>query len=102
MTRAITLASRLHNKSAEALLYLTAHMLALEEEQIGAETRNGLEPDGGAGVVTSEQIGPRRIDYLTQAGDDERRAFYVTTSYGRTFLALEDRSPGARIAAMVV
>ena len=43
-----------------------------------------------------------RRNFLTQAGDDERRAFYVTTAYGRRFLALEDRNPRSRIGARVV
>ena len=82
-----------------ATLYLTAHLIAIDAENTG-------EPDGGSGVVTSEKIGPRQVDYATQAGGTERskarRAFFATTSYGRRFLMLADTSPRAAIGARVV
>ena len=83
---AISDAQLLHSINETAALYLTAHLLALDSEITD-------KPDGGAGVVTKEKIGPRQIDYLTDAGADERRAFYATTIFGRRFLALEARTP---------
>ena len=91
---AICDAQLLHDRDETATLYLAAHLLALDAEQTGA-------PDGGAGVVTQERIGPRTITYLTDAGDDERRAFYATTSFGRRFLALEDRNPYVGLGTLV-
>lgn len=102
VTRSLNEALIFHDEREEATLYLTAHLLALDVEAGDAETRNGIAPDGGAGVVTSETIGPRTIGYLTQAGKNERRAFFATTPYGRRFLALEDRTPRYGIGAIVV
>lgn len=94
--RAIAEARQLHDWNEIATIYLAAHLLAVDTEQ------GALQPDGGSGVVQSEQIGPRRINYLTQAGEDERRAFYATTPWGRRFLALEDRTARVGIGATVV
>lgn len=91
---AISDAQLLHTRNETAVLYLAAHLLALDSEQTG-------RPDGGAGVVQKEKIGPRDIQYLTDAGTDERRAFYATTSFGRRFLALEDRTPRVALGAIV-
>ena len=87
-------AQLLHSVNETATLYLVAHLLALNSETTG-------EPDGGAGVVTKEKIGPKDITYLTDAGTDERRAFYATTSFGRRFLALEDRTPRVALGCLV-
>ena len=94
VTAQIGLARRLHDVRKTAILYLTAHLFALEEEQTG-------QVDGGAGVVSSEKIGPRQVAYLTQADGSERRAFFATSAYGRMFLALADTSPRASVGARV-
>ena len=91
---AICDAQLLHSINETAVLYLSAHLLALGSETTG-------EPDGGAGVVTKEKLGPKDITYLTDAGEDERRAFYATTSFGRRFLALEDRTPRVALGCIV-
>ena len=95
-------AKLLHSIRDVATLYCAAHLLILDQENLTELGQAVTAPDGGAGVVTAESIGPRNISYLTQAGDDERRAFFVTTPYGRRFLALEDRSPRATIGARVI
>lgn len=87
-------AYQLHAIKPLATLYCAAHLLAVGPEATGS-------PDGGSGVVMSESIGPRRVAYLTQAGDDERKVFYATSSYGRRFLNLESRTPRFVIAARV-
>ena len=96
----ISEARQIHAVRKLATLYLTAHLIAVDAENTG-------KPDGGSGVVTSEKIGPRTVNYATQAGGgregtDKRRAFFATTSYGRRFLVLADTSPRAAIGARVV
>ena len=84
----------LHSSNETATTFLVAHLLATDAEQ-------SEKPDGGAGVVTKEKIGPKDITYLTDAGDSERRAFYATTTFGRRFLALEDRTPRVALGCIV-
>ena len=89
-------ARAIHDIRKTAVLYLTAHLLALDAEATGAL-------DGGSGVVVSEQIGPRRVSYLTQSkGGEAIRVFCETTSYGRLFNALVASSPRGSIGARVV
>ena len=40
--------------------------------------------------------------FLNRSDKDAFRVFFETTAYGRRFLALEDRTPRARIGAIVV
>ena len=95
-------AKLIHSVRVLATLYCAAHLLALDQEYLDAQGQPVTDPDGGAGVVVSEMIGPRRIDYITQAGDDERKAFFVTTTYGRRFLNLEARTPAVGIGVRLV
>ena len=94
VTAKIRLARLLHDIRKTAIIYLAAHLFAIEEENTG-------KADGGAGVVASEKIGPRQVAYLTQADGSARRAFYATSSYGRMFLALADTSARASVGARV-
>ena len=86
---ALDVAFQLWDLSRLGVLYLAAHILVLDSERYASGT---VQPDGGSGLVTSETIGPQRIDYKTQAenGDD---VFYARTSYGRLFLSLKRRTP---------
>ena len=95
ITSRIGEARQIHGVRKLATLYLTAHLLAVDGEATGA-------PDGGAGVVKSEGIGPRKVAYLTQADGMPNRAFFATTSYGRRYLALVASSPRGAIGARVV
>ena len=61
ITTRIGEASQIHGVRKLATIYLVAHLLAVDGEATGA-------PDGGAGVVSSETIGPRKVAYLTMAG----------------------------------
>ena len=81
INRALVEAKMFHQASEIATLYCTAHLISLDSLD------NGLTPDGGAGVVVKEKIGPRQIDYLTQAGDDERRAFLCNYTLRQTVLS---------------
>ena len=91
--RSLSDANLLHSINKTATLYCAAHLLALEGEYVDELGRRADTPDGGSGVVQSEKVGPRQIQYMTMAGDDERRVFYSTTVYGRRFLAIEARVP---------
>ena len=95
--RLLNVALSLHSVNETATLYCAAHLLALMAE----EDATSLEPDGGAGVVEQESIGPRTVGYVTQAQGDKRRAFYATTAYGRMFLALEERTPTHAMGILV-
>ena len=95
ITSRIGEARQIHGVRKLATLYLTAHLLAVDGEATG-------DPDGGAGVVSSETIGPRKVSYLTQADGMPNRAFFATTSYGRRYLALVASSPRGAIGARVV
>ena len=94
ITSRIGEARQIHAVRKLATLYLTAHLLAVDGEATGA-------PDGGAGVVSSEGIGPRKVTYLTQADKAPNRAFFATTSYGRRYLALVASSPRGAVGARV-
>ncbi|MCY4670319.1 MAG: DUF4054 domain-containing protein [Rhodococcus sp.] len=84
----------------ELILWAAAHLLALEAEHTGA-------PDGGAGVVTAESIGPLSKTYATQVGggaggaSNEDAAYWATSSYGRRFLTLQARTPAAVLTTIV-
>ena len=102
--KALAEAMMLHAKRNLATLYCAAHLLALEHEHYDGLRRRKDAPDGGAGVIASEGIGARRISYLTQLGANSEgwKSFFATSPYGRHFLALEARTPGAMIGARVV
>ena len=87
---AIRLADKFHNVDPDAQMYCAAHLLALDAEAPTDE----LAPDGGAGVVASETIGPKTTRYVNQVGGsgDERKAFFGTSLYGRIFLTMEQRT----------
>ena len=93
VARWIATARTIHDRSLEATGFLTAHLLTIANaDGVLGGSPNVAVPDGGAGEVRSETIGPKTIDYMTQArGDGE--AFYTRTSYGRTFLEIERRNP---------
>ena len=83
-------ACELCDVSPAATMACAAHLLVLTAQ-------DGLDADGGSGVVMSETIGPRMVSYaiMAQGSRAERRAFFEQTPYGRRMLALEDRSPGS-------
>ena len=93
--RAIKEALLLHDKSAEATLYLTAHLLSLNSEFQDT-------PDGGSGVILKETLGPKTVEYITNVDESKKNAFYSTTPFGRRFLALEARTPRSGIGLMIV
>lgn len=87
----------IHSYRERATMAVAAHFLALRSEETG-------KPDGGAGVVVSEGIGPQRVTYANQATDAKgkiNRSFFATTPYGRSFLTLEGRGSRPAISAFV-
>lgn len=84
ITSAIQTAFEMTAVSRTAILYCAAHVLVVSKE-------NSPDADGGAGEVSSETIGPRKVIYTTTA-QDGREVYFSRTGYGRTFLQLERRS----------
>ena len=78
VTAAISVAAALFSFDTDAICDLSAHLLSIASEDNRAA-------DNGAGVVTSEEIGDRIVQYKTVAetGDE---AWYARTAYGRLFL----------------
>ncbi len=81
--RWIERASEIHATSETATLYLAAHLVAVDREDSGV--------DDGAGVVVGESVGPKSVQYKTQAESGDQ-AFFARTKYGRLFLTLERRA----------
>ena len=79
------LAFRLHNKSQDAVDYLTAHLVCLQQETVG-------NIDGGSNEVSSDGLGPLRRNYMSMASSN-REVFCTRSPYGRMFLILESRLP---------
>ena len=86
-------ATDIHGARVVATLYVAAHLLTLSADTTAAG-------DSGAGEVSVEQIGTERVEYKTMA-DAGWQTFFSTTSYGRRFLLLEQRTPGVAMSARV-
>lgn len=89
----IPLAYSLSDTSRQATLYCVAHLAALQSEI-------GSTPDGGSGVVSSEQIGTDKVTYVNMAKEG-RGVFFERTSYGRLMLAAEATTPKSRFSVRV-
>ncbi|MBF2754031.1 MAG: DUF4054 domain-containing protein [Gammaproteobacteria bacterium AqS3] len=74
----------LHSVSSSGCLLAAAHLYC--NDALPSEL------DGGAGVVKSEMLGRKKVEYSTNAGEDERRAFWSTSKYGREFMLVEQRT----------
>ena len=79
----------MHNTSSLAQMYLLAHFIT-------------VRPANGEtlGEVSSEQIGPKTVQYVTQATEGPD-AFYTRTEYGRQFLELNRRVTGGAFGVRV-
>ena len=86
---ALAEALQIHSANELATLYLTAHLLASPASK---PTR---------GEITESKVGPATSKYRTQA-DEGWQTFFTTTSYGKRFLLLEQRTPRTAIGALVV
>lgn len=81
--QAIKSAQAIHSLRPLATLYCAAHLLVADD--------GVTQPDGGHGEVTGESVGQLSSSYMAQA-ERGRESFFTTTSYGRRFLVLEQRS----------
>lgn len=91
--RAIGVARQIHDVSKTATIYLAAHMLTVAP--------SGADDAAGEDEVASEQIGPLRVSFGSQARTADER-YYTRTEYGRTYLVLSQHVPSVAIAARVV
>ena len=82
-----------------ALLYLVAHLIALDQSN-GIGT-TGATVDGGNGEHTSEKIGDIEVALKTMA-DSGLETYYTSTPYGRRFLAFKKACPSYRFSARVM
>ena len=89
---AISDALLIHRATARGTLFLAAHRLALKAEATS-------KADGGSGIVSSETIGPDKVDYETQADGDPERVYFASTYYGREFMLIESRTPRLVVTA---
>ena len=97
ITAVIARACRFHTDKKAGTLYAAAHLYSLDKEKSAT-----AEPDGGAGVVTEEEIGTMSLRYKDGAGSDERRVFWQRTPYGREFLKIEERNPRQALGMIIV
>lgn len=75
-----------------AILYLTAHLLAMDASQEGDEVPIG--PSGAGQVIASESIGGMSVSYFNGQSSNNRsggvavNSDYAMTEYGRRYLRL--------------
>jgi hypothetical protein len=89
----------IHALCETAVLYLTAHLLTLDMES-GAGSI-GAGSDGGGGEVVSERAGGVSATYKSQAAK-EKDVFYMSTAYGRRYVALRNACPGYKFSVRIV
>ena len=93
VNRVLAEAREIHCVSDLATLFCAAHLLALDQGPRGI--------GAGSGEATMKQAGPLRASYRTQA-ETGRQTFFTSSSYGRRYLVLEQRSARSAIGAVVV
>ena len=108
--RALDVAILYHRIRKKATLYAAAHVLSYHPY---VQTGGGSSMGGttGTGQLSRKRVGPLEVEYETHSGTTTNSnnsksstdvAYFSGTTYGMTFLALEQRSPRAAIGAMVV
>lgn len=88
--RAINTAYQITDVSRDCTMYCVGHLLTVATQQTGTT-------DGGAGVITSERVGPKMVMFKTQA-QQSPDVFFEQTPYGRMVLTLETRSATANFS----
>jgi len=85
---ALELAQEIHGCSALAIYALTAHFLALAGMQgtgvAGAPSTTSVD------VVKKKRVGRVVTEYVRLSADRVEDAYYESTPYGKTFLALKN------------
>ena len=89
LEQAARLAMRLDSTGEEAALHLAAHLA------VYWTMHNTAEPDGGSGVIRHESTGPFNQSFATMVSSGMDDVFFETTSYGRTYLVIRNRTPRA-------
>ena len=85
----------IHALCETATLYLAAHLLTVDMDSGASST--GASVDGGDGEVTSESAGGVSASFKSQA-DKGKDVFYMSTSYGRRYVALRNACPGYKFS----
>ena len=88
----------IHALCDTAVLYLAAHLLALDIDSGAGLT--GASPDGGGGEIISESAGGVSASYKSQA-KKEKDVFYMSTAYGRRYVVLRNACPGYKFSVRV-
>ena len=91
-------AIQIHSLCETATLYLAAHLLSLDIESGAGST--GASSDGGDGEITSESAGGVSASFNSQA-DKGKDVFYMSTAYGRRYIALRNACPGYRFSVRI-
>jgi hypothetical protein len=93
----IELAREQHRCSENAILYLSAHQIALwTSEGTGSEFSGENQ---GSGFASSQKVGDLQVTYTVPTNADD--AYYARTSYGRQFLALKNAA-GKKLSVRVI
>lgn len=69
-----------------AILYLTAHLLTMDNSQDGEEPAIG--PSGAGQVIASESIAGMSVSYFNGGAVSGSSSEYMMTEYGRRYLRL--------------
>jgi hypothetical protein len=70
-----------------AVMYLTAHLLSMSIDQMGAG-------GGSVGDIASESFGPISISYVQRQSADGSFSVYSKTGYGQQFETIRRRNIG--------
>jgi len=84
--------------ATNAVLYLTAHLLVIDNVLAGGNTDVGQ--DGGDGENTSEKVGEVQVT-LKPMAETGLATFYTSTVYGRRFLSFRAACPKFAVKARV-
>jgi hypothetical protein len=93
-------ALHIFSKCNYAMLYLVAHLLAIDNENNIAEGDSGAGMDGGNGENMQEKVGEIQVMMKTMA-DSGLDTYYTSTSYGRRYLAFKKACPSYAVSARV-
>lgn len=91
-------ALHIHALCETAVLYLASHLLTIDNDT-GAGSI-GASMDGGDGEVLSESAGEVSASYKSQSAK-EKDVFYMSTAYGRRYVALRNACPGYKFSVRI-
>lgn len=80
------------SKCSYAVLYLTAHLIAIAQDT--GMNSTGAAVDGGSGEVTQEKVGDLQVTMQPMADAMRARdSYFSRTEYGRTYMTFRDTCP---------